>query len=88
MKKILLASAATLALTGVAQAQESISLGVILGFTGPLESLAPGMANGAELAIAEVSDSGLLLGGTTVTPVRGDSTCIDASAATDGGTGG
>jgi branched-chain amino acid transport system substrate-binding protein len=82
MKKILLASAATLALTGVAQAQESISLGVILGFTGPLESLAPGMANGAELAIAEVSDSGLLLGGTTVTPVRGDSTCIDASAAT------
>ncbi|BDW85478.1 ABC transporter substrate-binding protein [Roseicyclus marinus] len=82
MKKILLASAATLALTGASQAQESISLGVILGFTGPLESLAPGMASGAELAIAEVSGSGLLLGGTTVTPVRGDSTCIDASAAT------
>jgi branched-chain amino acid transport system substrate-binding protein len=82
MKKILLASAATLALTGASQAQESISLGVILGFTGPLESLAPGMAAGAELAIAEVSGSGLLLGGTTVTPVRGDSTCIDASAAT------
>jgi branched-chain amino acid transport system substrate-binding protein len=82
MKKILLASAATLALTGAAQAQESISLGVILGFTGPLESLAPGMAMGAEMAMAEVSASGLLLGGTTVTPVRGDSTCIDASAAT------
>ena len=82
MKKILLASAASLALTGVAQAQESISLGVILGFTGPLESLAPGMAMGAEMAIAEVSGSGLLLGGTTVTAVRGDSTCIDASAAT------
>ena len=82
MKKILLASAASLALTGAAQAQESISLGVILGFTGPLESLAPGMAAGAEMAMAEVSDSGLLLNGTTVTPVRGDSTCIDASAAT------
>lgn len=82
MKKILLASAASLALTGAAQAQESISLGVILGFTGPLESLAPGMAAGAEMAMAEVSDSGLLLNGTTVTSVRGDSTCIDASAAT------
>ena len=30
----------------------------------------------------EVSDSGLLLGGSTVTPVRGDSTCIDSGAAT------
>ena len=33
------------------------------------------------MAIAEVSDSGLLLDGTTVTPIRGDSTCIDSSAA-------
>lgn len=81
MKKILLASAATLALGSAAQAQESITLGVILGFTGPLESLAPGMAMGAEMAIAEVSESGLLLDGTTVTAVRGDSTCIDSSAA-------
>jgi branched-chain amino acid transport system substrate-binding protein len=81
MKKILLASAATLALGGAAHAQESITLGVILGFTGPLESLAPGMAMGAEMAIAEVYESGLLLGGTTVTPIRGDSTCIDSSAA-------
>jgi branched-chain amino acid transport system substrate-binding protein len=82
MKKILMASAATLALAGASQAQESISIGVILGFTGPLESLAPGMAQGAEMAIAEVSDSGLLLGGTTVSAIRGDSTCIDAAAAT------
>jgi len=81
MKKILMASAATMALAGAAQAQESITLGVILGFTGPLESLAPGMAMGAEMAIAEVSESGLLLDGTTVTAVRGDSTCIDSSAA-------
>ncbi len=82
MKKILLASAASLALAGAANAQESISLGVILGFTGPLESLAPAMAGGAELAMAEVSESGALLGGTTVTSVRGDSTCVDAAAAT------
>jgi branched-chain amino acid transport system substrate-binding protein len=40
------------------------------------------MAQGAETAMAEVNASGLLLGGSTVEPVRGDSTCIDAGAAT------
>ncbi len=75
MKKILLASAATMALSGAASAQESISLGVLLGFTGPAESLAPGMADGAELAMAEVTASGALLGGASVTSVRGDSAC-------------
>ncbi len=61
---------------------QDIKVGVVLGFTGPLETLAPPMAGGAELAIAEVNASGLLLGGTTVTAVRGDSTCVDAAAAT------
>jgi branched-chain amino acid transport system substrate-binding protein len=83
MKKILLASAATLALTGAAHADAHgpVTLGISLGFTGPLESLAPPMAAGAEMAMAEVTASGLLLGGKAVTSVRGDSTCIDASAA-------
>ena len=83
MKKILLASAATLALAGAAHADAHgpVTLGISLGFTGPLESLAPPMAAGAEMAMAEVTASGLLLGGKTVTSVRGDSTCIDASAA-------
>jgi len=81
MKRLLLASAAALA-AGPALAQEEISMGVVFGFTGPLESLAGPMANGAELAISEVSESGALLDGTTVTPVRGDSTCLDAQAAT------
>ncbi|MGB3553779.1 MAG: ABC transporter substrate-binding protein [Jannaschia sp.] len=83
MKTLLLASAATL-ITGAAfaDAHSPIKLGVVLGFTGPLESLAPQMAAGAEMAMAEVSDSGLLLDGTTVEPVRADSTCIDAAAAT------
>ena len=59
-----------------------VKLGIILGFTGPIESLTPSMADGAELAMAEVTESGLLLDGATVTPVRADSTCIDAGAAT------
>ncbi len=81
MKKILTATATMALLAGAAQADE-IKLGVLLGFTGPAESLAPGMAGGAEAAITEVSESGLLLGGTTVSAVRADSTCVDASLAT------
>ena len=59
-----------------------VKLGVVFGFTGPIESLTPPMAAGAELAMKEVSDSGALLGGKKVVPVRADSTCIDAAAAT------
>jgi len=85
MKKVLLASAATLALTGAAFAgghESEVKIGVILGFTGPLESITPAMGAGAELAMAEVTASGALMGGMTVTSVRADSTCIDAAAAT------
>ena len=81
MKRLLLATAAGLIATSAA-AQESANVGVILGFTGPLASITPSMAAGAELAFKEVSDSGALLDGLTLTPVRGDSTCIDAAAAT------
>lgn len=61
---------------------EDIKIGVFLGFTGPIESTVANMAPGAELAIKEVSDSGKLLGGSTVTAVRGDTTCIDSAVAT------
>lgn len=80
MKKLMMATAATALMAGTAFA-EDIKLGVILGFTGPIESLTPQMAAGAELAMKEVTDSGKLLGGSSVMPVRGDSTCIDAAAA-------
>ena len=51
-----------------------IKMGIILGFTGPIESLTPAMANSAELAFKEASDSGSLLGGETISVVRADST--------------
>ena len=84
MKKLLAASIASACLAGTALASghTEIKIGIIVGLTGPIESLTPQMASGAELAMMEVSDSGLLLGGSTVTPVRGDSTCIDSAAAT------
>ncbi len=78
----LVASAGALGLAMGAAVAEEAKVGVILGFTGPIESLTPDMAASAELALKEVSDSGLLLGDMTLTPVRGDSTCIDSAAAT------
>ena len=81
MKRLLLASVAACAAVP-AIAQEEIRLGVVLGFTGPIESLTPSMAAGAELAMAEVTESGALLGGASVVPVRADSTCVDSAAAT------
>ncbi len=81
MKKLLLATAATAALSGAAFAEE-VKVGILIGFTGPIESLTPDMAAGAELAMKEVSDSGKFLGGSTMVGVRADSTCGDAAAGT------
>lgn len=80
MKRLLLATSATLMLGSMASAQETANIGIILGFTGPIESLTPNMAASAELAIAEANEAGLLP--VTLAPVRGDSTCVDAAAAT------
>jgi len=73
---------AAMSVSPAAFSQDSVKVGVLLGFTGPIESLTPSMAGGAEVALKEASDSGLLLDGLTVEPVRADSTCVDASAAT------
>jgi len=80
MKKLLLATAVSALATGGALADE-VRFGVLLGFTGPLESITPHMAEGAELAFREISESGQFLGGQTITPVRADSGCIDSSMA-------
>ena len=85
MKKLLMATAATALMASTAIAgghAKEVKLGIIFGFTGPIESLTPPMAAAAEMAMKEVSDSGLLLDAATVTPIRADSTCIDSGAAT------
>jgi branched-chain amino acid transport system substrate-binding protein len=86
MRKTLLASATALALSATmsvmaASHSGDIKVGIILGFTGPIESLTPDMAASAELAFKEASDSGLLLKGAKITPVRADTTCVDAAVA-------
>ena len=64
-----------------------IKMGIILGFTGPIESLTPAMAASAELAFNEASDSGSLLGGKKIKVDRADSTCVDSAAATSAAEG-
>jgi branched-chain amino acid transport system substrate-binding protein len=82
MKKLLSMSAALLMVAAPALA-EDVKIGVILGYTGPIESLTPDMAMGAELAMSEVNDAGNFMGGgKTLVSVRADSTCIDSAAAT------
>ena len=78
--KRLLAVAAALTMAASA-AQADMKVGVLMGFTGPIESLTPNIAAAAELAMKEATDSGAFLGGKKVIPVRGDSTCVDAGAA-------
>jgi len=80
MKKILLVTTFLATLSAPVLA-EDIKIGIILGFTGPIESLTPAMADAAELALAEASNSGSFLEGQKLVPVRADSTCIDSAAA-------
>ncbi len=79
MKKFLTATAAVALMASGAAAQE-VKIGILQGFTGPTESLVGPMAAAMEMAIEEVNASGNFMNGMTVVPVRGDSTCIDASA--------
>ena len=83
MKSFLKLAMATTLFTSVATASfaEEVKLGVFLGFTGAIESIVADMGPAAELAIKEVSDSGMFLDGSTVVGVRGDTTCTDAAVA-------
>ncbi|NBZ89740.1 ABC transporter substrate-binding protein [Stagnihabitans tardus] len=78
MKKLLLATAAIALISGAARA-EDVKLGILFGFTGPIESLTGHMKNAANLAIKEVNDSGK--SAYAFSSVEGDSTCVDAAAA-------
>ncbi|MEM7317902.1 MAG: ABC transporter substrate-binding protein, partial [Pseudomonadota bacterium] len=85
MKKLLAATAATALMTSAAIAgghAKEVKLGILFGFTGPIESLAPAMGSGAELAMQEVTDSGKLLDAAKVTPSSADTGCIDNGLAT------
>jgi branched-chain amino acid transport system substrate-binding protein len=79
MKKLLLATAATALMAGSASA-EDVKIGILIGFTGPIESLTGHMGNAAELAISEANASGKAANGMVFVPVRADDTCGDSAA--------
>lgn len=81
LKGLFLGGCTGAALLMSAAASAEVKVGIILGFTGPIESLTPAMRDSALLAFEEASDSGNLLGGETIEAVTADSTCVDAAAA-------
>ncbi|KAA0010397.1 ABC transporter substrate-binding protein [Billgrantia pellis] len=84
MKKRMLAmavAASSLAFVGAAQAQ--VKIGFLGGFTGPIESLTPPIYEGAQLAVRQINEQGGILGGQTLEMPNADTTCSDASAASN-----
>nr|WP_027947768.1 ABC transporter substrate-binding protein [Halomonas anticariensis] len=82
MKKALLAMViAASAFTGVAQAE--VKIGFLGGFTGGIESLTPPIFDGAQLAVNQINEQGGVLDGEQLAIPTGDTTCSDASAASN-----
>lgn len=74
--------AALAATATVASAQEgTVKLGMLLAFTGPLETVTPGLSNAAELAVAHINAQGGILGGQTLELIAGDGACDSTTAA-------
>ncbi|QOR37318.1 ABC transporter substrate-binding protein [Billgrantia diversa] len=84
MKKSVLAmaiAASSVAFAGAAQAE--VKIGFIGGFTGPIESLTPPIFEGARLAVKQINEQGGILGGQELVMPNADTTCSDASAASN-----
>ncbi|MCE8016912.1 ABC transporter substrate-binding protein [Halomonas sp. MCCC 1A17488] len=84
MKKSVLAmaiAASSVAFAGAAQAE--VKIGFIGGFTGPIESLTPPIFDGARLAVKQINEQGGILGGQELAMPNADTTCSDASAASN-----
>ncbi len=79
--KTTLIAASLAAVSGMAQADVKIAF--LGGFTGPLESLTPPIYNGAKLAVDQVNGQAGIMGGKKIVLLKGDSTCADATAASN-----
>lgn len=81
MKTTLLAAMAVGALSAASPAlAQGATIGFLGGFTGPIESLTPPIAEGAKLVAHQVNAQGGILDG-ALEVITGDSTCADATAA-------
>ncbi|WP_246018316.1 ABC transporter substrate-binding protein [Pelagibacterium montanilacus] len=76
MNKVLSLAVAASALGAAAPAvAQEVKLGLLMDLTGAIESLAPAILDGAELAITHVNDQGGILDGQTLAGVVADSGC-------------
>ncbi|GGY02959.1 branched-chain amino acid ABC transporter substrate-binding protein [Litchfieldella qijiaojingensis] len=69
--------------TFVGAAQADVKIGFLGGFTGGIESLTPPIFDGANLAVTHVNEQGGILDGQKLVIPTGDTTCSDASAASN-----
>ena len=75
-KKLLgLAVAAAVLGLAVPAFAEDVKIGILGDLTGPIESLAPPIVAGAQLAFDEVNAQGGILGGGKIVSITGDSAC-------------
>lgn len=79
-KTLTLAVAAGVLATALPALAEDVKMGIIGDLTGPIESLAPPIVAGAELAISQVNAQGGILGGGKLSSAVADSGC-DATMA-------
>lgn len=76
LKKLLgLAVAASVLGAAVPALAQEVKLGILGDLTGPIESLAPPIVAGAQLAFDHVNAQGGILGGGKIVSVTGDSAC-------------
>jgi branched-chain amino acid transport system substrate-binding protein len=74
-------AAALLLATSMSAVAADTTIGVVLGFTGPLDTLSPPMLASAELAAKNINDQGGINGG-QLKIVTGDDNCVTADMAT------
>ena len=83
--RLLAASVALLVVSAlpvhIAHGQDSVKIGFLGGFTGPIEGFTPGIFQGSESAVEHINSNGGVLGGRQIEIVTGDSACEPTAAA-------
>src|ERR1043166_8186851 len=94
MRKFTIAAVTAAALLGAASAalaqaaapaagSQDVKIGILMGFTGPLEQMSPPMAKAVQLVATQVNAQGGILKGGKLSFVQADDTCTDATAASN-----
>ncbi|PWV71782.1 ABC transporter substrate-binding protein [Halomonas sp. A11-A] len=83
VQKSLVAMAVAASALAMGAAQAEVKVGFLGGFTGPIETLTPPVYDAAQLAVQHVNEQGGILGGQTLAMPSADTTCADASAASN-----